>query len=430
KGDSFKLGLTIRDGLNKSLESLFIGANHIGSIKWEAEDPAALEFSYPNSTDSVNILFKTLKEGTTKFKIGLQLGSTLLEQTFSVTIINTVLKDISVSSTVNKLSNKSNGLQFSLTSTDTSSKKILLGNNLEWALDPPEAGTITSTGFYQPADSNYIGFVKILAKDNLTGLEGSAELSVFANISPNRNYVLTDKKGMTYKLNSGAVSFPIELFLEKPQFGPAKKYYTPQNLNETFVVSDKVYNFRYISSIGLPGDTLQTASTIELPIDKSLQFTEGEKTIGLYDRSAKYWNIINSSLSGNSVMSNSIYRFGEFAILTANEPLGVKYVSVLPNPFSPEVAPLKIGYFLTSQIPPALVSIRIYNLRGELVRTVLDNDIQLPGKYGSRNSPKEITWDGRADDGSVARNGRYIIRLTAKDNSGEKSELIPIVLVK
>ncbi|MDP3683838.1 MAG: hypothetical protein Q8S01_07880, partial [Ignavibacteria bacterium] len=200
--------------------------------------------------------------------------------------------------------------------------------------------------------------------------------------------------------------------------------------NETFVVSDKVYNFRYISSIGLPGDTLQTASTIELPIDKSLQFTEGEKSIGLYDRSAKYWNIINSSLSGNSVMSNSIYRFGEFAILTANEALGVKYVSVLPNPFSPEVAPLKIGYFLTSQIPPALVSIRIYNLRGELVRTVLDNDIQFPGKYGSRTSLKEITWDGRADDGSVARNGRYIIRLTAKDNSGEKSELIPVVLVK
>jgi len=244
KGDSFRLGLTIRDGLNKSLEPLFKGANHTGKIKWEAEDPTALEFSYPNSTDSVNILFKTLKEGSTKFKIGLQLGPTLLEQTFSVTIINTVLKDISVSSTVNKLSNKSNGLQFSLTSVDTSSKKVLLGNNLEWALDPPEAGTITNTGFYQPIDSNYIGFVKILAKDNLTGLEGSTELSVFANISPNQNYMLTDKKGMTYKLNSGAVSFPIELFLEKPQFGPAKKYYTPQNLSETFVVSDKVYNFR------------------------------------------------------------------------------------------------------------------------------------------------------------------------------------------
>ncbi|PIW99802.1 MAG: hypothetical protein COZ80_03405, partial [Ignavibacteria bacterium CG_4_8_14_3_um_filter_37_9] len=109
---------------------------------------------------------------------------------------------------------------------------------------------------------------------------------------------------------------------------------------------------------------------------------------------------------------------------------GLKYVSLLPNPFSPEVSPLKIGYFLTTDIPPAMVSIRIYNLRGELVRTLLDNDIQFPGRYGSRTSLKEISWDGTADDGNIARNGRYIIRITAKDNSGEKTELIPVVLVK
>ena len=430
KDDSFQLSLVVRDGLSKSLSSEFIGTAHKGSIKWEAEDPTSVEFSYPNSSDSINILLKTLKEGTAKFKVSVRLGSASLERTFTFTISATILKDISVSSQVKRLSNKSTGLQFSLTSTDTSSKQILLGNNLEWSLDPPEAGTITSTGFYQPADSNYIGYVKIFAKDKSSGKEGFVELSVFASVKPNQNYVLTDKRGMTYTLKSGAVSFPIELFLGKPQFGPAKKYYTPQNLNETFIVSDNIYNFQYISSVALPGDTLQSASTLELPIDKSLQFTEGAKTIGMYDRLAKYWSIYNSSLGSNSVISNSIYRFGDFAILTANEPLGLKYVSVLPNPFSPEVSSLKIGYFLTTNIPPATVSIRIYNVRGELVRTLLDNDIQFPGKYGSRTSLKEISWNGKADDGSIARNGRYIIRITAKDNSGEKTELIQVVLVK
>lgn len=430
KGDSFKLGLVIRDGLNQSLANNFTGANHTGTIKWEVEDPASLEISYPNSSDSLNILLTTLKEGTAIFKVSVHLGTMVLDQQFSVTVTEGVLKDINVSSQVERLSNRSTGLQFSLTSTDTSSKQVLLGNNLEWTLDPPEAGTITSTGFYQPADTNYIGFVKISATDNVSGLEGTTELSVYAAINPNQNYVLTDKKGMIYSLKSGAVNFPIELFLAKPQFGPAKKYFTPQNSNETFMVSDKLYNFRYISSIGLPGDTLHVASTLELPVDKSLQFTEGTKTIGLYDRLSKYWNLYASSVESNSVISNSVYRFGEFAVLTSNEPLGLKHVSILPNPFSPEVAPLKIGYFLTTNIPPALVSIKIYNLRGELVRTLLDSDIQFPGKYGSRTSLKEITWDGRADDGSIARNGRYIIRLTAKDNSGEKSELIPIVLVK
>ncbi|MFA6977685.1 MAG: carboxypeptidase regulatory-like domain-containing protein [Ignavibacteriaceae bacterium] len=430
KGDSFKLGLVIRDGLSQSLVNNFTGVNHTGTIKWEVEDPASLEISYPNSSDSLNILLTTLKEGTAVFKVSVHLGSTVLDQQFSVTVTEGVLKDINVSSQVERLSNRSTGLQFSLTSTDTSSKQVLLGNNLEWTLDPPEAGTITSTGFYQPADTNYIGFVKISATDKVSGLEGTTELSVYAAINPNQNYVLTDKKGMIYSLKSGAVNFPIELFLAKPQFGPAKKYFTPQNSSETFMVSDKLYNFRYISSIALPGDTLQVASSLELPLDKSLQFTEGSKTIGLYDRLSKYWNLYNSSLENNSVLSNSVYRFGEFAVLTANEPLGLKHVSILPNPFSPEVAALKIGYFLTTNIPPALVSIKIYNLRGELVRTLLDDDIQFPGKYGSRTSLKEISWDGKADDGSTARNGRYIIRIIAKDNSGEKSELIPVVLVK
>jgi len=430
KDDSFLIGLILRDGLNNSLSSEFTGTSHKGSIKWEAEDPAALDFSYPNPTDSLNIILKTLKEGTAKFKVSTHLESIVLEQSFSVNVSATILKDINVSSQINRLSNKSTGLQFNLTSTDTSSKQILLGNNLEWSLDPPEAGTISSTGFFQPVDSNYIGYVKITAKDNASGMEGFVELSVYASINPNQNYVLTDRKGMVYSLKSGAVSFPIELFLAKPQFGPAKKYYTPQNLSNTFIVSDKLYYFQYISSIALPGDTLQAASTLELPIDKSLQFTEGEKTIGLYDRLAKYWSIYSSSLENNSVISKSIFRFGEFAILTVNEPLGLKYVSLLPNPFSPEVSSLKIGYFLTTDIPPAMVSIRIYNLRGELVRTLLDNDIQFPGRYGSRTSLKEISWDGTADDGNIARNGRYIIRITAKDNSGEKTELIPVVLVK
>jgi len=430
KDDSFPVGLVIRDGLSKSMSGEFTGAAHKGSIKWIADDPTSIEFSYPNATDSLKVLIKTLKEGAAKFKVTVKLGASTIEQTFTVMVSAVELKDINVSSSVNRLSNKSGGLQFNLTSTDTSSKQVLLGNNLEWTLDPPEAGKISSTGFYQPADSNYIGYVIVSAKDNVSGIEGSFELSVFASVNPNQNYVFTDRKGMTYSLNSGAVTFPIELFLGKPQFGPAKKNYTPQNSNQTFTVSDRLYNFQYISSIALPGDTLAVASSLELPLDKSLQFTEGIKSIGLYDRSAKYWNILNSSPSNNSVQSNSVYRFGEFAVLTSNEPLGIKYVSILPNPFSPEISPLKIGYFLTSEIPPAMVTIRIYNLRGELVRTVLDNDIQFPGKYGGRTSLKEISWDGKADDGSIARNGRYIIRLTVKDNSGEKTELIPVVLVK
>jgi hypothetical protein len=120
----------------------------------------------------------------------------------------------------------------------------------------------------------------------------------------------------------------------------------------------------------------------------------------------------------------------QYTILAQNMPLGIKYATVLPSPFSPDVAPLKIGYMLTTTDQQALVSIAIYNVRGELVRTVLDNDAQYSGRYGSRTSNKSITWDGTTNDGSQARNGRYIIQIRAKDSTGEKIELVQVVLIK
>jgi hypothetical protein len=41
-----------------------------------------------------------------------------------------------------------------------------------------------------------------------------------------------------------------------------------------------------------------------------------------------------------------------------------------------------------------------------------------------------ITWDGKTDDGYEALNGRYIIRILAKDPTGEVSKILPVVLIK
>ena len=127
---------------------------------------------------------------------------------------------------------------------------------------------------------------------------------------------------------------------------------------------------------------------------------------------------------------NKLTQFGEYAIVSKNEPLGLRYLSVLPSPFSPIVAPVKIGYFLTSDSPPVTMDIKIYNMNGELIKTVLENDVQFPGRYGSSSSLKEITWDGITDGNNLARNGRYIIRLKAKDGKNEIEELIQVVLIK
>jgi hypothetical protein len=189
---------------------------------------------------------------------------------------------------------------------------------------------------------------------------------------------------------------------------------------------------------------LKLPASLQLAVDSSLKFYEGEKMIGLYDPAAVAWTFLpaipsmlslgkqNTSMSlFSGLQTNALSHLkAQYTLLALNQPLGLKHVAVLPNPFSPEVAPVKIGYIVSTTDQQALVSIFIYNIRGELVRTLLDGDRQYPGRYGSRSSAKEIVWDGKTNDGSLARNGRYIIQLRALDSTGEKVELIQVVLIK
>ena len=72
-----------------------------------------------------------------------------------------------------------------------------------------------------------------------------------------------------------------------------------------------------------------------------------------------------------------------------------------PNPFNLET---RIKYDLPAR---ARVKLDIYNLRGELIRTLRDEE-QPAGKY-------ELRWDGRnADDNTVA-SGVYVYRIRAGD---------------
>lgn len=70
-----------------------------------------------------------------------------------------------------------------------------------------------------------------------------------------------------------------------------------------------------------------------------------------------------------------------------------------PNPFNPST---EIRFVLSRGGPATL---RIYNARGELVRSLLA--AELPA------GETTIAWDGRADDGSVTGSGLYVYRLEA-----------------
>jgi len=431
KGDVINLSLTIRDGINKSLSDQFTGNNPTGHVSWQLSNPLAGNFTFPISNDSTSANLATNLEGNCYLIITGSLNGVVLLAQYAITISNPVLKQINVNSPASSLSNKSQGIQFSYAAVDTLKRSVYLGNSVKWSVAPPLSGTITQTGFFTPVDSTYIGIVTVTAQDQVTNFKGSNELSIYATISPTTSITLTDKSGMNLSIKSGSVNNIINITMSKPQFGPGKKTFIPLDQSSTFNVSDKQYQIVYNSDLGLPGDSLMQPAELELPFDNSLRFFEGAKSIANYDYVQNKW-LLKPTVAGsdNSVTTNVVYHFGEYAILSLNEPLGLKYVSILPSPFSPQVAPVKIGYFLSTTSPPAVVTIKIFNVRGELVRTILDSSPQNPGVYGGRKGLAQIEWDGKTNNGLIANNGRYIIQITAKDVTGEVSDLKQVVLIK
>jgi len=89
-----------------------------------------------------------------------------------------------------------------------------------------------------------------------------------------------------------------------------------------------------------------------------------------------------------------------------NEPVGIKdanktiaTASNFPNPFNPET---RITYTLNK---PGQVKIRIYNVQGQFIKTLLD-EYQNPGIYSS-------TWNGKTDNGETVPSGMYFYRIDA-----------------
>jgi hypothetical protein len=92
-----------------------------------------------------------------------------------------------------------------------------------------------------------------------------------------------------------------------------------------------------------------------------------------------------------------------------------------PNPFPAAGSSVTCIWFdLTRNTS---VSLTIHDVRGNLVRTIVPNasspQIFVPGRYGRATPTAEagcdpaFTWDGRANDGSLAPRGVYLIRLRA-----------------
>lgn len=426
-GDSYSLELFVRDGINKSLEDKFVGETALGDVTWSvltAESGINL-----SDQDGTGVKLLADKAGTFKVKVSVNLEGKTISQSLNLEVTSIPIKEISVSSPAKQVANSSDHV-FSYSAVDTSGGSVMLGESLQWSVVPATAGAINSSGLFEPVSENAIGSFSIQVSDPVSETVGLSDVvELIAQIEPDKNYTLTNGNGLQVSIQEGSVDVPSQLSLGETAPAKTKKFVFGQGTDVSYTVADKIY------VLSFSGSDLKKKAVLSLPEDSSLALNEGAKEIGYFNFTTLQWEILDKqsskSISGfNSAGSVEVTSLGQFAVLAENEPLGIKYAVVLPSPFSPDIAPLRVGYFLNTAFPPAKVNIRIFNIKGELVRTLLEDDLQQPGRYGSVSSLKELTWDGLTNGGNLARNGRYIIEIRAKDQQDEKVKLLQVVLIK
>ncbi|PRY40053.1 FlgD-like protein [Spirosoma oryzae] len=111
-----------------------------------------------------------------------------------------------------------------------------------------------------------------------------------------------------------------------------------------------------------------------------------------------------SDLSGNQAAPYQI----QFTVYNRSE---LRSVTAYPNPFSRQI---RLSLVLTGQIPPARLTLRLYDVAGHAVRTV-----SIPGRIGLN----EWTWDGNDDAGNPLPAGLYLYQI---DATGLPTTTVPL----
>lgn len=432
-GDTYDLRVDLRDGINTSLQDKFEGDTTEGSVEWSLiNNSSGIRLSTLEGTQTT---LETLAAGTYQFRVITEYNGTSISETIDVEIQSMPIDSVVVSRPAKQISNASTHL-FGYTAIDTSGSSVILGNSLEWKVNPNTVGTVDNRGVFTPTNNSTIGSFTVEVTDPVSGIQSKSDVvELVARILPEETYTLTNGSGMQLSLPEGSVEIPSQLSLGETTPPTTKKFVFAQGTDVSYTVSDLIY------ILSFSGSPLMKEAVLTLPDDTTMTFNTGIREIGRFNFTTLQWELLEATQAKHSTVSMlrnnvesagtvSISTLGQFAVMVENEPLGIKYAAVLPSPFSPEIAPLRIGYWLDSAYPPVKVDIQIVNMKGELVRTLLEDDLQQPGRYGSASSQKELLWDGKTDSGMWARNGRYIIQIKAKDQSAEVVKLLPVVLIK
>jgi len=140
-------------------------------------------------------------------------------------------------------------------------------------------------------------------------------------------------------------------------------------------------------------------------VEAPTQWTEYSYDLSAYDNQEIWIGIhcVSNDAFIFYVDDVSIYSNGGYIVSNDDPTIPVVSTALhsnFPNPFNPETT---IRFSVKETTP---VNITIYNAKGQLVRTLVNNEIRTPGNYS-------IIWDGKDKNGHPMSSGIYFCHMDA-----------------
>lgn len=301
---------------------------------------------------------------------------------------------------------------FAVTAKTASGQLVPL--RVAWSHAPLSAGVMdVDRGQFTP-NASYLGEVLVRAVDLGTGASGAKELAVKALLRPAVPDTFVDSLGMVIEFPIGSVSSEVEISLDHEELRNV------QRATRAFRAMTVSFDFGPDGEAFLDGGAGFPRLTLPFPLELE------SPQVGRWDSRRLFWEELGGDIIAAGLVRAPVDHFSEFAVLVSNDPLGIRSVRITPNPFSPSLLPADIQFDLSSDAATApSVSIRIFNMAGEPVRDLTLNSPTPVGRVEG-----VFAWDGMTDEGTLARNGRYLVLIEARDGNGDAQSLHTAVLVK
>jgi hypothetical protein len=258
---------------------------------------------------------------------------------------------------------------------DLEFNKVIVQNSLKWGVRPNEEGDYT---LYLPLGTHQLNASCLGYKtDNASGIVLSTSVP-----SAVHNFYLgyfAPPAALSYTVNSGVITLTW-LAPEAPEF-QVTGYYVYRKLN---------------------AGHLELFATVTDPV-----YTEELDLGGIYT-----YNVVCNYLQGSSIATSNVEY--QYSVGADDETAGIAIVTRLmnnyPNPFNPETT---FSFSLKERSPTRL---SIYNLKGQLVKTLIDKEMP--------SGTHKIVWNGRDASNRSVASGIYLYRLESKNFSQTKRAIL------